>query len=54
MSWTSPNGMIASAATAQRIEIAGASANRKPMELSGRDFSLANSFRMSAIGCIIP
>ena len=47
----SPNGMIASAAIAVRIEISGASANRKPIDVRGRNCSLDSSLTMSAIGC---
>ena len=54
MSCVSPKGMIAKAATAVRIETIGATANRKPTEVVGRNCSLVSSFRMSASGCRAP
>ena len=54
MFWVSPKGMIANAAQAVRIEITGASANRTPTEVVGRNCSLVSSLRMSAIGCSAP
>ena len=54
MSCTSPNGMIANAATAVTIEMIGAIANRKPIEVVGRNCSLVSSLRMSASGCNAP
>ena len=51
MSTVSPNGMIASAATAVRIEIIGASANSQPIDVRGRNCSLVSSLTMSASGC---
>ena len=47
----SPKGMIPNAATAVTIEMIGASANRKPTEVVGRNCSLVSSLRMSASGC---
>ena len=54
MSWGSPNGMIAKAATAVQIEIPGARAKRTPTEVVGRDCSLLISLAMSARGWRIP
>jgi hypothetical protein len=54
MCCTLPNGMIANAATAVTIEMTGASANRKPVEVLGRNCSLVSSFTMSANGCSAP
>ena len=51
MFWTSPKGMIAKAATAVRIEMTGAIANSRPIEVVGRNCSLVSSLRMSASGC---
>ena len=51
MSTVSPNGMIANAATAVRIEISGASAKSQPIDVRGRNCSLVRSLTMSAIGC---
>ena len=54
MSTVSENGMIATVATAVSIEIAGASANSQPIDVTGRNCCLNSSFPMSAIGCRIP
>jgi hypothetical protein len=54
MFWTLPKGMIANAATAIRIEMIGASTNRNPIEVDGRNCSLVSSLRMSASGCSAP
>ena len=54
MLWVSPNGMIANTATAATIEMIGASANRKPTEVAGRNCSLVSSLMMSASGWISP
>ena len=54
MCWTSPNGIMASAATAVRIAITGAIRNRKPTEVVGRNGSLVANLTISASGCISP
>jgi hypothetical protein len=54
MSWTSPKGTIASAATAVMIEISGASANSHPIDVLGRNCCLNNNLPMSAIGVSAP
>ena len=54
MSTVLPNGTIANATQAVTIEIAGASANRKPTDVRGRNCSLTSSLKMSAIGCSAP
>ena len=54
MSTVSPNGTIASAATAVRIEMTGASANSQPIAVRGRNCSFVANFTISASGWRIP
>ena len=51
---TGPNGMIASEATAVKIEITGASAIIHGTAVVGVDCSFDSSFSTSASGCIRP
>ena len=49
-----PNGMIASAETAVRIEMTGARLKRNGIAVVGRTFSLRANFTISASGCRRP
>ena len=50
----SPNGMIASVTTAQKIEITGARAIIHGTAVLGTEFSFDSSLSTSASGCISP